>query len=113
MVTDEPTVQNQKPNRYDRDQQGSQPSADVFLGPSQSHVAADEQQNSHCSLLRQLDVAPRQVLIDAKIYEVELTSGVSLKLSEPREGQITMRQTGDRVQVAPTSPDVCNVFPAS
>ena len=47
------------------------------------------------------------------IYEVELTPGVSLKLSEPREGQITMRQTGDRVQVAPTSPDACNVFPAS
>src|SRR6267154_6003420 len=44
------------------------------------------------------------------IYEVELTPGVSLKLSEPREGQITMRQTGERVQVAPTSPDACNVF---
>ena len=38
------------------------------------------------------------------IYEVELAAGVSLKLSEPREGQITMRQTGDRVHVAPTSP---------
>jgi putative spermidine/putrescine transport system ATP-binding protein len=47
------------------------------------------------------------------IYEVELTPGVSLKLSEPREGQITLRQTGDRVHVAPTSPDACNVFPAS
>jgi len=47
------------------------------------------------------------------IYEVELTPGVSLKLSEPREGQITLRQTGDRVQVAPTSADACNVFPAS
>ena len=47
------------------------------------------------------------------IYEVELGPGISLKLSEPREGQITMRQTGDRVHVAPTSPDACNVFPAS
>jgi putative spermidine/putrescine transport system ATP-binding protein len=47
------------------------------------------------------------------IYEVELASGLSLKLSEPREGQITMRQTGERVHIAPTSPGACNVFPAS
>jgi putative spermidine/putrescine transport system ATP-binding protein len=47
------------------------------------------------------------------IYEVELGPGVSLKLSEPREGQITMRQTGEQVRVAPISPDACNVFPAS
>jgi hypothetical protein len=46
------------------------------------------------------------------IYEVELTPGVSLKLSEPREGHVTLRQTGERVHIAPTSPEACNVFPA-
>lgn len=46
------------------------------------------------------------------IYEVEISPGVSLKLSEPRESQVTMRQAGERVHVAPTSPDACNVFPA-
>jgi putative spermidine/putrescine transport system ATP-binding protein len=47
------------------------------------------------------------------MYEVELAPSVSLKLSEPREGQVTMRQIGERVNVAPTSPSACNVFAAS
>jgi putative spermidine/putrescine transport system ATP-binding protein len=47
------------------------------------------------------------------IYEVELSPGVSLKLSERREGQVTMRHTGEQVHVAPTSPDACQLFPAS
>jgi putative spermidine/putrescine transport system ATP-binding protein len=47
------------------------------------------------------------------IYEIEIAPGVALKLSEPREGDITIRQTGEKVQVAPTSPDACHVFPAS
>jgi hypothetical protein len=47
------------------------------------------------------------------IYEVGLSPGVSLKLSERREGQVTMRHTGEQVHVAPTSPDACQLFPAS
>jgi putative spermidine/putrescine transport system ATP-binding protein len=47
------------------------------------------------------------------IYEVELVPGLSLKLSEPREGRHAIRQTGERVQIAPTSPENCKVFPAS
>ena len=46
------------------------------------------------------------------VYEIEITPGLSLKVSEPREGQITMRQTGETVTVAPTSPDACHTFPA-
>jgi putative spermidine/putrescine transport system ATP-binding protein len=46
------------------------------------------------------------------VYEVETPGGVSLKVSEPREGQIAMRQTGEPVRVAPVSTDACHVFPA-
>jgi putative spermidine/putrescine transport system ATP-binding protein len=47
------------------------------------------------------------------IYEVELSPGVTLKVSEPREGKNAMRQNGERVQVVPTSPEACRVFPVS
>jgi putative spermidine/putrescine transport system ATP-binding protein len=47
------------------------------------------------------------------IYEIEIAPGMSLKISEPREGHVTIRQTGERVNVAPLSPSACNVFPAS
>jgi hypothetical protein len=40
-----------------------------------------------------------------------VSPGLSLKVSEPREGQITMRRTGETVTVAPTSPDACHTFP--
>jgi putative spermidine/putrescine transport system ATP-binding protein len=46
------------------------------------------------------------------VYEVEIASGDLLKVSESREGQTTMRQTGDQIQIVPTSPDACHVFPA-
>ncbi len=46
-------------------------------------------------------------------YEIEIGPGLSLKVSEPREGQIVMRQTGEAVSVAPTSPDACHIFPAT
>jgi putative spermidine/putrescine transport system ATP-binding protein len=45
------------------------------------------------------------------VYDVEIAPGISLKVSEPREGQIAMRQTGEHVHVAPTSPEACHVFP--
>jgi putative spermidine/putrescine transport system ATP-binding protein len=47
------------------------------------------------------------------MYEVEIAPGISLKVSEPREGQIAMRQAGEQVHVAPTSPDACHVFPVA
>src|SRR4051812_31381479 len=37
------------------------------------------------------------------VYDIEIASGVSLKVSEPREGQ-AMRESGERVNIAPTSP---------
>ncbi len=47
------------------------------------------------------------------VYEVEIAPGTSLRVGEPRESDSTMRQTGERVHVAPVSPDVCHVFPAT
>jgi putative spermidine/putrescine transport system ATP-binding protein len=47
------------------------------------------------------------------VYDIEIVSGVSLRVSEPREGHSTMRQTGEQVFVAPASPDACHVFPAT
>jgi putative spermidine/putrescine transport system ATP-binding protein len=47
------------------------------------------------------------------VYEVAIAAGTLLKVSESREGQTTMRQTGEQVQIAPTSPNACHVFPAS
>jgi putative spermidine/putrescine transport system ATP-binding protein len=47
------------------------------------------------------------------VYEVEIAAGTLLKVSEAREGQVSMRQTGEPVRIAPTSPDACQVFPAS
>jgi putative spermidine/putrescine transport system ATP-binding protein len=46
------------------------------------------------------------------IYDVEVSPGVSLKVSEPRESQTTIRQPGARVHVTPTTPDACLIFPA-
>jgi general secretion pathway protein D len=51
------------------------------------------------SLLRQLDVAPRQVLVDAKIYEVELTGAFSAGVSAFLE----KKDTGSRVLNATSS----------
>jgi len=51
------------------------------------------------SLLRQLDVAPRQVLIDAKIYEVELTGAFSAGVSAFLE----KKDTGSRILNATSS----------
>jgi putative spermidine/putrescine transport system ATP-binding protein len=47
------------------------------------------------------------------VYEVEITAGTLLKVSESREGRTTLRQSGEEVHVAPTSPDACHVFPAA
>jgi putative spermidine/putrescine transport system ATP-binding protein len=47
------------------------------------------------------------------VYEIEIAQGISLRVSEPREGHNTMRQTGEQVHVAPASPDACHVFPAT
>lgn len=46
------------------------------------------------------------------VYDVEVAPALSVKVSEPREGQ-PMRASGERVHVAPTSPAACRVFPAS
>src|SRR5262249_5931250 len=51
------------------------------------------------SLLRQLDVAPRQVLIDAKIYEVELTGAFAAGVSAFLE----KKDTGSRFLTATSS----------
>jgi general secretion pathway protein D len=51
------------------------------------------------SMLRQLDVAPRQVLIDAKIYEVELTGAFSAGVSAFLE----KKDTGSRILNATSS----------
>jgi putative spermidine/putrescine transport system ATP-binding protein len=45
------------------------------------------------------------------VYDIEIAPGVSLKMSEPREGQ-PMRESGARVNVAPTSPAACRIYPA-
>jgi putative spermidine/putrescine transport system ATP-binding protein len=45
------------------------------------------------------------------VYDIEIAPGVSLKMSEPREA--AMRQSGERVNVAPTSPAALRLFPAS
>jgi putative spermidine/putrescine transport system ATP-binding protein len=45
------------------------------------------------------------------VYDVELAPGISLKVSEPRADGIAMRQTGEQVHLAPTSPGACHIFP--
>jgi putative spermidine/putrescine transport system ATP-binding protein len=47
------------------------------------------------------------------VYEIEIATGISLRVSEPREGHSALRQTGEQVNVAPASPDACHVFPAT
>ncbi len=46
------------------------------------------------------------------MYDVELTSDLSLKVNEPRSPHNALRQIGERVHVAPISFGACNVFPA-
>ena len=45
------------------------------------------------------------------VYEVEIAGTASLKVSEPRAAATSMRQPGDSVHVAATSPAACRVFP--
>jgi len=47
------------------------------------------------------------------VYEVEVGPGVALKVSEPREAQSAIRESGAKVSLAPTSAAACNVFPVS
>ena len=47
------------------------------------------------------------------IYEVEIGGGLTLKVSEPREGQTVMRRAGAAIRVAPVSAEACHVFPLS
>jgi len=47
------------------------------------------------------------------VYEVEVEPGTALRVSEPRDAQTAMRETGERVQLVPTSTTACHVFPAS
>src|SRR5256885_2018757 len=45
------------------------------------------------------------------VYDIEIAPGISLKMSEPREG-LVMRQSGERVNIAPASPAACRIYPA-
>jgi putative spermidine/putrescine transport system ATP-binding protein len=47
------------------------------------------------------------------IYEVEVGPGVAVKVSEARDTERGMRQSGDRVRLAPASQAACNLFPAA
>jgi putative spermidine/putrescine transport system ATP-binding protein len=44
------------------------------------------------------------------VYEVEITGGTSLKVSEPREATVAMRQPGQGVHVMPATPASAYVF---
>jgi putative spermidine/putrescine transport system ATP-binding protein len=47
------------------------------------------------------------------VYEVEISPGVAVKVSEPRDAQNALRMSGDRVVIVPASAAACHVFPAS
>jgi putative spermidine/putrescine transport system ATP-binding protein len=76
----------------------------VSVRPEQLHVVADS--GLHGTVKAVMPLGAHVV------YEVEIAGGTLLKVSESREGQATLRQTGEEVHVAPTSPDACHVFPA-
>jgi putative spermidine/putrescine transport system ATP-binding protein len=46
------------------------------------------------------------------VYDVEIAGGASLKVSELRETAAAIRQPGETVHLAPTSPQSCHVFAA-
>jgi putative spermidine/putrescine transport system ATP-binding protein len=46
------------------------------------------------------------------VYEIELGCGLSLKVSQAREGDTVIRRSGEHVRVAPTSLAACHVFQA-
>jgi putative spermidine/putrescine transport system ATP-binding protein len=47
------------------------------------------------------------------VYDVALAEGLSLKISEPREAGIELRQVGAAIFLKPASPAACRVFPSS
>jgi putative spermidine/putrescine transport system ATP-binding protein len=77
----------------------------VSIRPEQLHVVADGGMPGTVKAVMPLG--------SHVVYEIEIAGGTSLKVSESREGQTTLRQTGESVHIAPTSPDACHVFPAS
>lgn len=47
------------------------------------------------------------------VYEVELSGGILLKVSEARDTAAPVRQPGHQVHLVPASPAACHVFPAT
>jgi putative spermidine/putrescine transport system ATP-binding protein len=47
------------------------------------------------------------------VYDVAVAEDLSLKVSEPREADIALRQVGTIVYLKPASPAACHVFPSS
>jgi putative spermidine/putrescine transport system ATP-binding protein len=83
----------------------------VSVRPEQLHVVPSSGQGIGASLNGTVKAV--MPLGSHVVYEIEIGPSLSLKVSEPREGHTTMRQTGDAVGVAPVSPEACHVFPAS
>jgi putative spermidine/putrescine transport system ATP-binding protein len=76
----------------------------VSIRPEQLHVASDGGLSGTVKAVMPLGAHV--------VYEVEIAAGTLLKVSESREGQTAMRQSGEQVLIAPSSPDACHVFPA-
>jgi putative spermidine/putrescine transport system ATP-binding protein len=47
------------------------------------------------------------------VYDMALSDGLALKVSEPREAGVELREIGATVYLKPTSPAACRVFPSS
>jgi putative spermidine/putrescine transport system ATP-binding protein len=47
------------------------------------------------------------------VYDVAIADGLSLKVSEPREAGVELREIGAAIYLKPASPEVCHVFPSS
>jgi putative spermidine/putrescine transport system ATP-binding protein len=47
------------------------------------------------------------------VYDVAISDSLSLKVSEPREGDVGLRAVGAAIYLKPASPSACRVFPSS
>jgi len=79
----------------------------VSIRPEQLRIHAAPPDGSFAATVK--TVMPLGALV---VYDVTITGGLSLKVSEPREAGVELREIGASIWLKPASPAACRVYPS-
>jgi putative spermidine/putrescine transport system ATP-binding protein len=80
----------------------------VSIRPEQLRIHAVPPDGSFAAIIK--TVMPLGAHV---VYDVAVADGLSLKVSEPREAGVGLREIGASIWLKPASPAACHVFPSS